>query len=214
VQQHGERFQQLPVSPSTNEDKFGIKYKLKATNSLGLNAGYTYAKRRAAFDHNAVTPLAGLDAAVPNDVNAQDYPGFINHIYASRKQDMLKAGLNWQANDKLDLGLNGRYADDKYYESTLGVQNGRTTGLNLDATYNYKENNSVAAYWSWQNSKRTLRSGGTGLGADNTAATYAALVAPTNIWTNQLKDDSTAVGINSKHSGLMGGKLELNGDLS
>lgn len=212
-------FNNCLVSPSNNEDKFGIKYKLKATDKLGLNAGYTYAKRKATFDHNAVTPLAGLDVAVPTDVNAQDYPGFINHIYASRKQDMLKAGLNWQASDKLDLGLNGRYADDKYYDSTLGVQNGRTTGINLDATYNYKDNNSVAAYWSWQNSKRDLRSGASGSlapnpAAVNAAATYAALVAPTNIWTNQLKDDSTAVGINSKHSGLMGGKLEIKGDLS
>lgn len=207
-------FNNCVVSPSSKEDKLAIKYKLKATGDIGFNAGYSYAKRRAQFDHDAVTPLAGLDTnlVIANDVNAQDYPGFIAHIYASRKQQMLKAGVNWQATEQLDLGINGRYASDKYFESSLGVQDGRTKGLNLDATYTYSEENSVAAYVSWQNSKRNLRSGGAG--GDNTAASAALLVAPTSIWTNQLTDDSTAFGINTKHSGLMGGKLELKGDVS
>lgn len=202
------------VSPSSKEDKLGIKYKLKASNDIGFNVGYSYAKRKSDFDHGAITPLSGLDTLTPHDVNAQDYPGFIAYIYASRKQEQLKAGVNWQATEQLDLSMSGRYVTDKYYESTLGVQDSQTTGLNLDATFSYGEGSSISAYASWQESKKNLRMGGAGAGAVNVATTYAALVAPTNIWTNDAKDNGNAFGIAAKHRGLMGGKLEFTGDLS
>ena len=40
------------------------------------------------------------------------------------------------------------------------------------------------------------------------------MLAATSIWTNQLKQDSNAIGLATKHTGLMGGKFELLGDLS
>ncbi|MBI4986458.1 MAG: MtrB/PioB family decaheme-associated outer membrane protein [Rhodocyclales bacterium] len=200
------------VSPSSSEDKLGLKYKLKATDDVSVSAGYSYAKRKSTFDHNAVTPLAGLDALVPTDVNAQDYPGFLAVSYAPRKQDMLKAGVNWQASDKLEFGVDGRYANDKY-DATLGVQGSRTTGINLDATYSYAEDASVSAYVSWRSSKKDMRIGNSATATDNTQPNYALLVAPTRIWTNQLDEGGNAFGISTKHK-LMGGKLELTGDLS
>jgi MtrB/PioB family decaheme-associated outer membrane protein len=206
-------FNNCVVSPSSKEDKLGISYKLKATNDVRVNVGYTYAKRTAQFDHSAVTPLSGLNSLTPADVNAQDFPGFAAYIYASRKQQLLKAGVNWLATEKLDVGLNGRYTSDKY-DANLGVLDSRTTGINLDTTYSYTENSSVAAYLSWRDSKRNLRNGWSAVATDNAGPIYANLVAPTSIWTNQLTDKSNAVGLNSKQSGLMGGKLELNGDLS
>ncbi len=204
------------VSPSSKEDKLGIKYKLKATNDVTFNAGYTYAKRKADFDHNAVTPLSGLDTLTPADVNAQDYVGFVAYIYGSRKQEMLKAGVNWQATEQLMLGMNGRYISDKYNESTLGVQDSRTTGVNLDASYTYAEYDSVSAYANWQDSRRNLRSGAAGVipATANTQPSYALMTAPVNIWTNQLTDKSNAIGINTMHRGMMSGKLEVKGDLS
>lgn len=206
-------FDNCVVSPSSKEDKLGLNYKLKATGDVGFNVGYTYGNRKAQFDHSAVTPLSGLNTLTPHDVNAQDYPGFIAHIYASRRQHLLKAGVNWQATETIDVALNGRYVDDKY-DATLGVQDNRTKGINLDTTYSYAESSSVAAYLSWQNSKRNLRNGWSAVVTDNAGPIYENLVAPTSIWTNQLTDNSSAIGFNSKQSGLMSGKLELNGDLS
>lgn len=200
------------VSTSNTEDKLGIKYKLKASDVVSLNVGYSYADRKGTYDNNAITPLGGLDANSLTRVNSQNYPGFVAVPYAARKQDMLKAGVNWQANEKLELGVEGRYADNKY-DPTLGVQGSKTTGINLDATYSYSEDASVSAYASWQDNKKDMRIGASGAGAVNTGASYAALVAPTNIWTNQLAEDGHAIGLNTKHR-LMGGKLELSGDLS
>ncbi len=191
---------QCVASPSSNEDKLGLTYRLKASDNVKLNAGYAYARRRGEFDPAYVANTGDRGAAT---INGGDRLGYVGHIFASRKQDIWKAGVNWQASDKLDVGLNGRYSNDKY-DATLGVQDGQTTSINLDATYSYSENSSVSAYASWRNRERNLRNGLNG----------TATVAPTSIWTNGLKEDSNAIGLNTKHSGLMGGKLELRGDLS
>ena len=203
------------VSPSSSENKLGLKYRFKAGSDVNLNAGYSYSERKGKFDHEAITPLAGLDTLTPNDVNSQNYPGFASLPYASRKQDLFKAGINWQATEKFDLGLEGRYASDKYFESTLGIRDGQTTGANLDATYTFSEDASISAYVSWQDNKRNMSIGAAGgtPAAVNAATSYARLVAPTNIWTNKLTEDGQAAGIATKHR-LMGGRLELTGDLS
>jgi MtrB/PioB family decaheme-associated outer membrane protein len=202
------------VNPGNKENKLGLDYRLKATNEVSLNAGYSISDRKADFNGDAVTPLGGLDHQAGGvDVNAQNYKGYIAYPYAARKQQLVKAGVIWQATEKLDVGLNGRYASDKY-DATLGVQDGKTTGINLDATYAYMENASVGVYASRQDSDRNLKAGYSAVATDNQQTTYAALVAPTSIWTNQLKNTSDAVGLNTKHSGLLGGKLEVLGDVS
>jgi MtrB/PioB family decaheme-associated outer membrane protein len=199
------------IAKSNTDNKVGIQYKLKANNDVNFTAGYSYSDRTGDYDFNAVTPLGGLDTPTPDDVNSQNFPGFIAYIYAPRKQNLLKAGVNWQANENLGLSADARYASDDYSQN-LGVEEVKTTGINLDATYIYSANTSFSAYYSWQNSKRDMRIGASGNGAVNTAPSYDLLVAPTNIWTNKLNEDSNAVGINSKHR-LMDGKLELAGDL-
>jgi len=200
---------QCVASPSSSEDKLGLTYRMKASDSVKFNAGYAYAKRSGDFDAGYLANAgnrANKTAGAANGVlNGGNYLGFAAYNYASRTQDILKAGVNWQAIEKLDVGLKGRYSNDKY-NSVLGVQGGETASINLDATYAYNLRSSVSAYASWQNSQRDLRDAGA-------PAAYAAAVG-TSIWTNQLKEDSNAIGLTTKHTGLMGGKLELLGDLS
>ncbi|MDZ4263063.1 MAG: MtrB/PioB family decaheme-associated outer membrane protein, partial [Pseudomonadota bacterium] len=189
---------QCVASPSSDEDKLEVTYRLKAREDVHLNASYSYAKRRADFDHSF---LANVD---PEPViNAEDRLGFAAYPYADRKQNLVKAGVNWQATEKLDMSLSSRYAKDNY-DAVLGVQDGHSIGINLDATYSYNENSSISAYASWQNGMRDLRNGFDG----------SETVAPTKIWTNRLEDTSNVVGLNARHNGLMKGKLEILGDLS
>jgi len=199
------------VSPSSTEDKLGVKYKLKANDEVSLNAGYAHAIRKSTFDHTAITPLGGLDIAIPTVANSGDYAGFEAFTYASRKQNLLKAGINWRASEKLELSAEGRYADDNY-GATLGVQGSRTTGINLDATYNYSDVASVSAYASWQNSKRDMT---IQQNAAAVTATATVIGVPANsTWSNNLEDDGVSLGLALKQGGLMGGKLELSGDLT
>ncbi len=204
------------ASPSTNEDKVDLTYRLKAFEAVNFNAGYSFADRRAdaanylANSGNyANTTVGGQNS---NSVlNGGNYAGYVAYPYASRIQNMGKAGVTWQVSQKLDVGVNGRYSYDSY-DATLGVQNGRSAGVNVDTTYSYAENSTVSAYWNWQNGQRNLNSGTTGNGT--AAYTPNQIVAPLNVWNNQLEDNSNTVGLMTRRGGLLNGKLEVIGDAS
>ena len=208
---------QCVSSPSSEEDKIALSYRLKMIDNVNFNAGYTFSDRRAdtatflanAGNYNLLTIAANPVSG--SALNAGNFLGYVAYPYASRTENMTKAGFTWQATQKLDVGVNGRYAYDNY-DATLGVQNGRSTGVNIDANYNYAENSSVSAYWNWQNGLRNLSSGATGNGT--AAYTPSQITTPMNIWTNQLQDNSNTVGLLTRRDGLLNGKLELIGDLS
>ncbi len=209
---------QCVSSPASEEDKIGLTYRLKALDNVNFNAGYTYANRRA--DSANFLANAGnyaLTTAVSSSaLNAGNYIGYVAYPYANRSQNLGKAGVNWQVTQKLDVGVNGRYAYDNY-DATLGVQNGHSAGVNLDATYSYAENSSVSAYWNWQNGQRNMRSGNSGANGNTTYTGIGAAsqaVAPTNLWNNQLEDNSNTVGLLTRRGGLLNGKLEVIGDAS
>jgi MtrB/PioB family decaheme-associated outer membrane protein len=183
-------------SPDSKENKLSAGYRLKASEDVSLNAGYTYARRHADYNSSFYNPMQTSEEGLQNF-------GFRAYFDDSRTEQLVKAGIHWQANDKLDLGLNGRYVHDDY-DATLGVQNGHAWGVNLDAAYSYSQDSTVSAYVSWQQRERDLLSG----------ADHSPLAAPTSLWSNQLTDDTTTVGISAKQQGLMGGKLSLAEDLS
>ncbi len=204
---------QCVASPASEEDKVSLTYRLKVIDTVNFNAGYIYADRRAdvanflanAGNYAITTAVSG------SAFNAGNFQGFVAYPYASRNQNVGKAGVNWQVTQKLDLGVNGRYSHDDY-NANLGVQNAQSVGVNIDATYSYNEDGNVSAYWSWQNGQRNLSSGAVGNGL--AAFTPSQIIPPQNIWTNKLNDNSNAVGLLAKHSGLLDGKLEVIGDLS
>jgi hypothetical protein len=142
--------------------------------------------------------------------------GFMAYFQASRKEQLLKAGINWQASEKLSFSANGRYTDDKYDDLTYGVQKGNSWSLNLDATYSYDENGSVSAYLTNQRSSRDMTNLYTPATGAGTAASATNLYVPAglNTWTNKLKENDITFGIGTKQRGFMGGKLDIEGDLT
>jgi len=183
--------------PESKENKLAADYRLKAGEAVNFNAGYSYARRKSDVLSSFYNPMQGFSEGFEN-------PGWVAYFDASRTEQLAKAGVAWQANDKLSLNLNGRYLDDQYDDSTLGVQQGHTGSANLDASYSYSHNGVVSAYFSYQKRTRDMVSG----------AGRNALVAPTQFWTNQLSDEENTVGLSTKQKGLMAGKLELAGDLT
>jgi hypothetical protein len=182
---------------------------------MGYNMGYVYSTRQSHYDHNALTPLNDQSGANgTGNVNASDYIGYLAGFEASRIQNMVKGGVNWQQNDKWSFGVNGRYTVDQYPDSTLGVQAGHSRAINFDTAYNYAEAGVLSAYVSFQDRDRVMLSGGSGNGATDNATNYSALVAPTNVWRNVMTDADTTIGLNLTQKGLMQGKLELSGDVS
>ena len=197
---------QCVANPSSEEDKISLTYRLKAIEGVNFNAGYSYSNRRADSSNflanagnYAVTTSGGANTAL----NAGNYLGYIAAPYANRNQNLGKAGVTWQVTQNFDVGVNGRYSYDDY-NAQLGIQNGKSASVNVDATYSYSDNGSVSAYWSWQNGQRNIRSGQNGTPSGGT----------TNIWTNKLNDNSNAVGLLAKQTGLLDGKLDIIGDMS
>jgi MtrB/PioB family decaheme-associated outer membrane protein len=212
------------VATASADDKLSAAYKFKANENVNLNASYSYSNRKTDSDQNAVASFIGMNgnvtpvqpspsvnATLIRGVNGGDFIGFSPFFDASRTEQLIKAGVNWQANEKLSLGLGGKYTDDKY-GSTYGVQNGSSWSLNLDSTYAYSESGSVFAYVTQQHRQRDLTDQQNSLAG---AASSTKISVPANSsWSNTLKDDDTTVGLGAKQGGLMAGKLELLGDLT
>ena len=209
------------VAVSSNDDKLSATYRAKATEDLATNVGYSYSKRVTVSDPKAIVSMIGVrggdtgtTAGTIKGLNGGDYTGFYPFFDASRIQQMTKAGFNWQANERLTVGVSARYTDDRY-DSTYGVQSGAGRGLNLDATYNYSDNSSVSAYATQQSNERDLTDEQRSLAQGAGAASATAIAIPAGAtWSNRLKTEDLTVGMSSKKGGLMGGKLEMVGDLS
>jgi MtrB/PioB family decaheme-associated outer membrane protein len=186
------------ASPSSNEDKVNLKYLVNATDSIKINAGYSFAKRNANFDNTFASNTGSYPV-----IYANDKMGFHSFMFDSYTKHTGKGRIDWQATDKLDLGVVGSYSSLSFDE-TLGVQDGHQGSVNLDASYNFSEDSSITAYAGWQNFDRKSLHGQNG--DPNTF--------PTILYTNKLKQDSYALGVNARRGGLMDGKLELLGDFA
>jgi len=182
--------------PENKDNKLDLGYRLKASDAVDLKLGYAYSRRTAEVNPSFYNPMQANNQGFENF-------GYLAFFDASRKENSYKAGVNWQASAKLNLGLTGKLTKDDY-DSTLGVQQGDAKSLNLDVSYSVSENSIVAAYGTWQKRTRDLLTG-----YDRNAV---ALV--TTLWTNSLADEDTTLGLSGKQKGLMGGRLELQEDLT
>ena len=177
--------------PQSKENKLAFTYKLKATDTADFNAGYTYANRKSDMNNSFYNPMQAINEGYENY-------GHQAYFQASRKENLFKAGVNWQASERFNLGLSGRYAKDAYDEA-LGVQDGKAFSVNLDGAYSISEASTISAFYTWQNKKREL-----------TNANGRNAVGPLpNLWTNNLTDQDNTVGISAKQKGLLAGKLDL-----
>ena len=214
------------VATGSHDDKLSATYRDRSSEALSWNIGYSFAKRYTSSDPNAVTARFGLNGN-PNlaaaagtqfqGLNAGDYRGFYPVFSASRKEQMVKAGANWQATEKVSVMLGGKFTDDKY-DSLYGVQKGNSWSVNLDTTYAYSEKGLVTAFISQQQRKRDMTdlyrspqiaASGT-LGGSATALNIPAGAT----WSDTQKDVDSTVGIGAKQGGLFGSKLDLDGSLT
>ncbi len=199
--------------PDSKENKLAANYKVRVNEDVNVNAGYGYSRRTSEISPSFYNPMQALGGGAGGE--GFEVAGFVAFFQASRKEQLLKAGVNWQASEKLSVTLNGRYTDDKY-DSAYGVQKGNSWGLNLDSTYSYDDTGSVSAYLTSQNSSRDMTNEQYIAAQLAAAGTTSALSKPAglNTWTNKLKENDLTLGLGTKKGGLMGGKLELAGDLT
>jgi MtrB/PioB family decaheme-associated outer membrane protein len=205
--------------PDSNENKITATYKLKASEDLNFNAGVGYANRVAEINPLFYNPMQTTGASGGAYGAGYEFQQFMSYMDASRRQDILKLGANWQANDKFSFGFKGNYNLDSY-GSEYGVQNGRSYSLNLDATYAATEHSSFSAYATSQNKTRDMTSLQALAAANENTTTGVAtsatkLSSPANAtWSNTLTEKDLTIGVGAKQGGFMDNKLDLTGDLT
>ena len=209
------------VAVATKDNKLGATYKRTLSDALTGNVGYTFARRitdsdiyaRAALvSTNGNMQLGAPAASLIQGLNAGDYLGFHPYLNASKKEQTLRAGINWEATDRLSFVVGGKYTDT-HFDTQYGVQQEGSSSMNLDGTFAYSENTVVSAYVTQQYHKRDVLDVTKGASSAATIATATALPVPSGAtWSNTLRDSDTTIGINLKHNGLMDGKLELLAD--
>jgi len=182
--------------PKNTENKLVATYKIKFNDRLDFNAGYTHGDRSADVNPSFYNPMQANNQGFENF-------GYLAFFDASRKENLFKAGVNWQLNDKFSVGVNGRHMKDDY-DSILGVQNGDASSANVDLNYSVSENVSFGGYASWQKRTRDLL----------TASGRDALHLRPTLWSNTLADRDNTVGLNGRQKGLLKGKLELSEDFT
>jgi MtrB/PioB family decaheme-associated outer membrane protein len=183
--------------PKNKENRLVATYKARVGEKVDFNAGYTYGRRTADVNPSFYNPMQANSEGFENF-------GYIAFFDASRKQNLFKAGVNWQATDKFTIGVNGRYTKDDYTDSTLGVQNGKSESANVDANYSLSEKDSIGAYFSYQKRTRDLL----------TASGRNAVAPLSTLWSNKLADRDNTVGVNGRQKGFLKGKLEISEDLT
>ena len=190
------------AATSSNENKIDANYKLKIADGLNFKAGAGYSNRKTNWDSSV---YVGMPNQYTNNQNSANFNGFYPFFEASRKQYLGKAGVNWDATERLSFGLGGKYTSEIYPDSQLGVQNGNSWSLNLDSTYAYADEGSMVFYATQQSQQRNMLNGV----GDSSSAT-----ANTGTWNNNLQTNTTTLGLGAKQGGLLSGKLVLNGDLT
>jgi MtrB/PioB family decaheme-associated outer membrane protein len=200
--------------PDTKEDKMTLAYRLHASDSLNLSAGYVYSWRKANVSPTFYNPMQAVDNPAGAGAGGEGYEvlGFMSFFEASRHEQITKAGLNWQPGDKVSISLNGRYTVDQYADLTYGVQDSHTASANFDSTFMFSERSSVSLYVTYQDSSRNL----TNLYKVTSSSASATGLSGTagETWTNNFGETDTTVGANARRDGLLGGKLNLAADLS
>jgi MtrB/PioB family decaheme-associated outer membrane protein len=160
--------------------------------------------------------------------NSIDINGLGRFNTSNRTRQKANARFDYQATDKLGIGLGGDFRYDDYPNSDFGLQSSRNWGINLDGNYAFDADTNMQLFYSHQNIVN--KSSGMSYGSNtNTGVTTAGSVVggcvpsvlamnntaktdPCRGWTTDMADDVDTVGLGVKHKGFFDGKLDVNGD--
>ena len=180
--------------PQSEENRLSATYRNRTNEDMSVNASLSVGDRHADVNTAFYNPMQSVTEGFEN-------PGFVAFFQSSRRDVQLKAGTNWQANEKLDIGLSAKYRQDSYYGNAYGVGEGYLASVNLDAAYNYSDRSSVTTYVTAQNRSRTLNT--------ESGRIPVAGTATSGPWSNKLQDQDVSFGVTGKQQGLLAGKLDL-----
>ena len=165
--------------------------------------------------------------------------GFRRYFAANRSEDRLRGKIDWQLNEKIDLGAGLDYTNDKYPDSVYGLQKEKATNLNLEASFKPSDDLTANVFYSFEDRRQSNRSNARGsnsatanvagftaitdpYGCTNAAGALTNTIALRNAdqkvnscgnWTSDRTDKTDTFGVGFKQKNLASGKFDLLGDL-
>ena len=199
----------------------------------GVFPGTGLTAAQAAFFFPNNNALA--NTAYANNNRISELPGMRRYYVADRNRDKLRASVNWQANEQLALQGSLDYNKDNFENSTYGLLNGKSWTLNLDGTYAVNQDLSTSLFYTYED-QRSLQAGNSYTANNNGAAGNAsvngftaisggcfATIALRNVsnkvdpclnWSSDMRDKVNTLGWSFVQKNLVGGRLDVAGDVS
>ena len=170
--------------------------------------GYTYANRKTS-DYNAGVPFVASYApaylaTLPPALQWDNVPAQFKFFMAPRKRDKVRAFVNVQPSERIDLQLDLDYKNDDYHKSQYGLQKAKGWAVNLDASFAATDALTAHAFTSYDRygtEQRSIALGGSAANVTNTALD----------WSADINDRTFTVGAGVRYKPMR--KYEVGADL-
>jgi MtrB/PioB family decaheme-associated outer membrane protein len=195
--------------PNSTDNALTLGYKRVIMGDIDVSGSYAFADRRTTLNPLFYNPMQ-------NFADGYEQIGWLAYFQAPRREHTLKGRANWQANERVSLGVTAQYVYDRYYNSgdynpALGVQKGNSGNINFDANWQATDNTSYGAYLGWSQRSRDLQSFNGRLSTANNPAADGSYTGA--LWGNSMSDKDFSIGLNAKQK-FLHDKLQLSEDLS
>ncbi len=164
--------------------------------------------------------------------NINEEVGMRRFNMADRNRNKLRGSVNWDASDNLSLQGGLDYNKDDYDNSVYGLKNAESWALNLEGSYAVSSDFAAQAFYTHEDIKS--QSAGISYAANSSTAfvgqagntivsggCFATVLAKNSNakidscsnWSTDMRDKVDTFGAGFKYKNLMGGRLELVGDV-
>lgn len=213
------------ASNRSDEDTLRVGYRQALTPTVNGQVGLAHSRRRADGYRDAETNAQGFFTSTP---------GFRQFFLNDRDRNKLRGSLDFQASDELSLQVNAELLDDRFPGGTFGTRKAKSQMLNFEGTYAASEKLSFNGYVTYEDAdmhqdqqqiivgppQGTDRANPTP-GVCNPYTPAAGLTTPPSAFVNDScrqwgmtqTDKVWTLGLGTKSTQFLGGKLTLTGDV-
>ena len=197
-------------------------------NGYGPVAGYLATTGNANLFFPSNNALA--NATYSNQNRISELPGMRRYNMADRRRTRSRIVMDWQAAETVSIHSDLDYHRDAYSDSRYGLLDARDWALNLEATYNPKEDLAVTFFYTHEDQR--AHSAGNTYTANSSAANVNGFTAisggcyltialrnasnkidPCLDWSTDMNDRTNVGGLSFERRNLLKQKLALSADL-
>jgi hypothetical protein len=122
--------------PDTKEDKTTARLSAQGDRQPESQCRLRLLMAQGRCSATFYNPMQAVDNPAGSGAGAEGYEvlGFMSFFEASRHEQIIKAGANWQPGDKLSVSLNGRYTEDQYTTWSTVCRTAMAS-VNFDSTF-------------------------------------------------------------------------------